>query len=223
MRHLVALLAHGSPDQRSAAAARELATRVAGELPEADVRCAFLDNDEPSLEQLVRGAQPNGVTVVPLFLNDAFHARVDVPAAVAAAREHCDAITVTDSLAHQPSLIAWLDGRLPTGVPVVMATAGTRDESAQAQLRKLAAAWASTRGTDVRVAYASMAEPTVGQALEELGPSAAVAAYLLFPGTLVDRIEAEASGRAITPPLAGSAALVEVIAALAAGARPAQP
>ena len=214
-RRLVALLAHGSPDPRSSAAARELAVQVGGLLPEARVEAAFLDHDEPTLAQLVESVAPTDVRVVPLFLNDAFHARVDVPAAVDAAREHCPIITVTASLADRQAVFDWMDSRLPAGAPVVMATAGTRNADAQQQLCDQAQRWSEQRGTEVVVAYATMAQPTIDEALTQLGPSAAVATYVLFPGSIADRIAAHAGpGHPVTPPLCEAPTLPAVVASL---------
>lgn len=207
----IVLLAHGSPDPRSSAAARELASAVGIARPGFTVEVAFLDNDEPSLEGLVTRAPAQQVVVVPMFLSSAFHARVDVPAAVEQARQHCPAITVTDPLGHDPRIRRWVDEQLPIGMPLVMATAGTRNADAQVELADIASTWALERETAVVLAYAAMAEPSVAAASAVVAWQGAVAAYVLFPGIIDDRIGAAAGGLPTSRPLCACPALVDVI------------
>ena len=66
---LAVLLAHGSPDPRSALAVRAAAAAVEVLLGGARVEVAFLDHDRPTLADVV-GDAPEGheVTVLPLLL-----------------------------------------------------------------------------------------------------------------------------------------------------------
>ena len=77
--------------------------------------------------------------------------------------------------------------------------------AAQQQLALLAKEWSASRGTDVVVAHAAMAEPDVATALATLerdrGALPVVASYVLFPGVLHDRITAAAGGLEASPPL----------------------
>lgn len=208
---LIALLAHGSPDPRSSAAAHDLAVRVQQELTADTVAACFLDHDAPSLAALVRQHEPSHVIVVPLFLSSAFHLTVDVPLAIEAAREHCTDIACAAPLAHDPRLRRWLDAQLPTGIPVVMATAGTRNTQAQAELAKVAIDWATERTTEVVLSYAAMAEPSVTDAMFATKEPLAVASYVLFPGVIDDRIREAAAGRPVSRPLGECPVLVEII------------
>ena len=76
-------VAHGSRDPRSAASIHALLDVVRSLRPELDVRGAFLDLCAPRLSDVLRGP----AVVVPLLLGKAFHARVDVPAAVVVTRQ----------------------------------------------------------------------------------------------------------------------------------------
>jgi sirohydrochlorin ferrochelatase len=208
----VILLSHGSPDPRAQDAAIELARSVEANLVSGRVHCAFLQHGR-SLTEVCDSLATHGigrVVVVPAFVTPAFHVRIDVPAAVAAAHESSGIrIDVTDPIGADAALITALDDLLPPG-PVVLAVAGTRDEHAQQSLDDVAVAWSSRRGHAVTVAHASQGSPTVAAALES-SADATVAAFVLFPGKLPDRISAAAAGRFITPPLSQLPATTEAV------------
>lgn len=210
----VILLGHGSPDPRAAAALRTLAREVARQRPETRVEVAFLDHDDPGLTGLaieLAWAGYGSAVVVPAFLSTAFHVRVDVPDAVAAAERSSGLrLVVAEPIGPDPALLDLLDGQLPDG-PVVLACAGTRDEPALAGLRDLARQWADRRGGPVELAYASSGgatPPDVATALAWLeadGTRASVASFTLLPGVLPDRIAAAAADRVCTAPFGAGA------------------
>ena len=78
-------LAHGSRDPRAAEAIAELMQAVADLRPGLRTSSAFLDLSHPDLPEAVRALTTPSAVVVPLLFAQAFHARVDVPEAVAAA------------------------------------------------------------------------------------------------------------------------------------------
>jgi sirohydrochlorin ferrochelatase len=213
----VILLSHGSPDPRAAVAARRLADEVENRLRGERVHCAFLQFG-PSLADVCASLADQGITeavVVPAFLTPAFHVRVDVPAAIDAAREGTGmALRVADPIGADAALVDALDDELPPG-PVVLAVAGTADADADANLRRIARGWAERRGDRVMVAHASQGRPNVAEALiameAEASERASVAALVLFPGRLPDRIAAAAGQRTVTAPLFSSPALVDVV------------
>ena len=94
---------------------------------------------------------------------------------------------------------------LPPDLGIVLASAGSSDPAAQAQLHRLAAAWSATRGTETVCAFASAARPTVAEAaaaLRERGlHRVAVATCFLAPGLLADRVAGQAreAGAAVSP------------------------
>jgi sirohydrochlorin ferrochelatase len=205
----VILLGHGSPDLRAAAGLRRLASSVQERLDGVRVEPAFLDHNIPDLSDACRWLVEDGHTdavVVPAFLSTAFHVRSDVPGAVAAARaESGITLTTAEALGPDPSLLAAIEGELPARRPVVLAAAGTTDTRAQAALDRVARRWSTTRGTEVAVAYASIAAPDVVSAIEDLrdrtGQEPAVASFVLFDGVLPDRIRTAAGVLACSPPL----------------------
>src|SRR5690349_19679646 len=81
-------LAHGSRDPRSAQTITALVDEVKAMRPDLRVEKAFLDLSKPSFQTVVDRLVKKGVeeiVVVPLLLTEAFHAKVDVPEAVAEA------------------------------------------------------------------------------------------------------------------------------------------
>lgn len=81
---------HGSRDPRSAATVSAVLDAVAAARPGRPVRAAFLDLNAPSVEQVLDAVAAAGhrhAVVVPLLLGSAFHARVDLPGLLAAARQ----------------------------------------------------------------------------------------------------------------------------------------
>lgn len=203
------LIAHGSPDPRAARCTSILADRVQDDWREGPVVAAFIEHDEPRLDEAVRRLELSSerdIIVVPLLLSRAFHGRVDVPAAVAAARATSQAeIACADVIGADERLLPALDRALPTAAPVVLAVAGTRDAGAQHDFDALAAKWSMLRGTPVIVGHASQAEPDIATAIDAIetmsGTEAAIASFVLFDGVLPDRIRVAGGNRCVTPPL----------------------
>lgn len=206
------LLAHGSPDPRSAQAVRAAAEEVGARLPGHEVVAAFLDHDEPRLPDAV-GEDDADVVVLPLLLSAAFHARVDVPAAVAALERP---VTLLEPLGHPvdvlDALLAPLDG------PVVVVAAGTRVDEERAAFAAAVAHAADRTSTDARAAFATGPGPSVADALV---PGAAVLPWLLAPGRLLDAVVAGSGAHAVVggPLLEVPAMLDEVARRLAADER----
>ncbi|WP_431729888.1 sirohydrochlorin chelatase [Verrucosispora sp. TAA-831] len=227
------LVAHGSRDPRAAEAIRALARAVSAARPGTPVLPSWLDHTEPGPTEALRGLAAAGhsrAVLVPLLLTAAYHRRVDIPAAVAAARESGPpiAVTVTDVLGpvgHRVDreLLTALGRRLDEAEPgrfdaVVLAAAGTRDASARASVGRVARELGVTLGTPARVSYASAAPPAVGAAVARLrGRGArrvAVAAYFLAPGLFHDAVAVaarEAGAVAVAAPLTDAPELVELV------------
>ena len=215
--HDVILLAHGSPDPRALQAAHELASAVEAEHAAARVHCAFLDHGPPLtevVEQLALAGTRRAI-VVPAFLSNAFHVRVDVPREATAAAERTGVeLVVTMPIGMDGALIQELDEMLPDG-PVTLAIAGTRDPDATAHLERVADRWSRRRAAPVVLAHASIGAPTVPEALAALEGNgrtqASVVSFVLFPGVLPDRIAAEAGERFVTEPLYRTPATVSIV------------
>lgn len=209
-RPLVAV-AHGSRDPRSAATVTELVDVVRGLRPSADVRLSFLDLSAPRLADVLGSVGPEAV-VVPLLLGSAFHARVDVPGAVGAARRRRPALDarIADVLGPDPRLESAVLRRLAqagvsSGDPetgVVLAAAGSSHAPANALIADVADRWARESGwAGVVPAFAAATSPTVPEAIARLRAQGArriaVGSWFLAPGLLPDRVAAQA--RAVDP------------------------
>ncbi|QOC95166.1 sirohydrochlorin chelatase [Micromonospora craniellae] len=227
------LVAHGSRDPRAAEATRALARAVSTARPGPPVLASWLDHTEPGPTEALRGLAVAGhsrAILVPLLLTAAYHRRVDIPAAVAAAEESDPPIgvAVTDVLGPvghhvDGALLAALRRRLDEAEPgrfdaVVLAAAGTRDASARASVGRVARALGVALGTPTRVSYASAAPPAVGAAVARLrtrgARRVAVAAYLLAPGLFHDAVAVaarEAGAVAVAAPLTDAPELVELV------------
>lgn len=221
-------VAHGSRDPRSAATVAELVGRVRDRHPGFDVRLSFLDLSAPRLDAILAGVE--SAVVVPLLLGRAFHAKVDVPGAVAeavAARPWLD-VTTADVLGPDERLErAALHRLATTGVEVtdpdtgvVLAAAGSAHGAANAAVADVAARWARRyRWAGVEPAFACAAEPTVPQAVARLRDGGArrvaVASWFLAPGLLPDKVSRQAreSGAAVlAEPLGADDGVADLIA-----------
>ncbi|GAA3294743.1 cobalamin biosynthesis protein CbiX [Dactylosporangium vinaceum] len=210
----VLLVAHGSSDPRAAAATRALARAVAAQRPGLDVRCAFLDHAGPRPgEQLASFAAlgHRAATVVPLLLTNAYHGRFDLPAALDQARADTDLdITATEVLgAGAPALLLSALRRLLPPVDydgVVLAAAGTRDDTARHSVDEAAAALGATLAVPCAAAYASASPITGAVAVAALRAQGcrriAVSSYFLAPGKLHDIVVASAVQAGALEPVA---------------------
>lgn len=203
-------VAHGSRDPRSARVVTAAVAAIRAHRPDLDVRLCFLDLTAPSVEQVVDAVAAEGhstAVVVPLLLGSAFHARVDLPGILAAARARHPQLTLvqSDVLGHDHRLVdAVRDRIVATGVGiddsatgVVLAAVGSSDARANERTRRLAPVLtAGTRWADATVCFATSAEPTVAQAVSQLRSRGVerivIAPWFLAPGRLTDRLGAAA-------------------------------
>lgn len=206
------VLAHGSRDRRSTDTADALITRLGRHRPGLVVEAAFLDLAEPRLDAVVDRLVAEGhrdPVVVPLLLSDAFHATVDVPAAVqaAVARHPGTTVALAPPLGPDPALLDAVDRRLRAGRTevdgLVLVTAGSSVPGAVEAASALAEEWGERAGLPAVAAFVSSAVPTVAQAVGLLRDRGAgrvgVGLLLLAPGVLPDRAvaDAEAAGAAV--------------------------
>jgi sirohydrochlorin ferrochelatase len=231
-------VAHGSRDPRSAATIAALVDEVRRQRPELDVRLSFLDLSTPRLPDVLAAVAADGhseAVVVPLLLGNAFHAKVDLPGAVARAARRYPRLrlTVSEVLGRtgggEPRLADAALRRLaeaagPLDDPdlgVVLAATGSSHASANAAVHRLAASWARQHPWRAGCvpAFATALSPTVVEAVEQLRAAGAgriaVAGWFLAPGLLPRRIGR--SALALDPsiqlaaPLGPDAAVAEVV------------
>ncbi|MFJ3926778.1 sirohydrochlorin chelatase [Streptomyces sp. NPDC090022] len=220
MRPVLLVIAHGSRDPRHAATVHALTGRVRALRPGLRVETAYLDFNAPSVPQVLAALYASGVREVvalPLLLTRAFHAKADIPAALAESCARLPGLTVhqAEVLGPSPLLTAALERRLreaglteadrsTTGV--VLASAGSTDPEAIAVIAEIAREWRHTGWCAVRPAFASAVLPRTEDAVRALRAEGvrrvAVAPYVLAPGRLPDRI-AEGARAAGADVLAG--------------------
>ncbi len=208
-------LAHGSRDPRSAAMIEDLVGEVRRCAPGLDVRAAFLDLSAPRLFDVLAGLYAQGhreAVVVPLLLGSAYHARVDIPGALARAAHRFPLLNLrtADVLGPDPRLAdavllrlreAGVDLDDPT-VGVVLAGAGSSHAPANRAVAEVARGLARrTNWAGVIAAFAAAADPDVPSAMATLrargARGIALGSWFLAPGRLPDRVIAQA--RALDP------------------------
>jgi sirohydrochlorin ferrochelatase len=200
------LTAHGSADPRSAVTTHAVADQIRRQRPGLDVRVAFCEKSTPNLRDVLTGLDGPAV-VTPLLLASAFHARVDIPAIIAAAGAD---VLVADTLGEDPRLVRVLRQRLSEAAPagdrrdtgVLVVAVGSSHTEANAATDTLAEALAHrSRWAGVRVAYATGPAPSVQSGIEELRELGAkqvtLAPWFVAHGRITDRIAAIASAQGL--------------------------
>jgi sirohydrochlorin ferrochelatase len=220
-------VAHGSRDPRSAATITALLDVVRAQRPDLDVRAAFLELSAPRLPDVLAALAAEGhrdAVIVPLLLGSAYHARVDLPGLVAEAHARLPrlALSVSEVLGPDERLATVALRQLAaTGVSlddpslgVVLAGAGSSHAPANAAVAAVASSWA--RRFRVLPAFASMADPSVPDAVASLRAGGArriaVASWFIAPGRLPDKVAALAGPDALTAePLGPAPELASVV------------
>ncbi len=233
-------LAHGSRDPRSARAVRALVDEVRAFRPDLRVEPAFLDLCEPSFAVVVDRLARCGVeevVVVPLLLTQAYHAKVDVPSAVAAAMADHEGLRIRASgvLGLETTLLDVLDRRMRVALrtsrvreldALVLAAAGSSDPLANQAVARLARQWGARHRLPTSAAYASSSPPATGEAVRAFRAQGrrhvAVGSLFLAPGHLPDRaaeLALEAGAVAVADPLGADPEIARtVLARYAVGA-----
>ena len=215
-------LAHGSRDPRSAATINALVAEIRAQRPDLRVECAFLELSRPSFHTVVDRLVKAGydeIVVVPLLLTEAYHAKVDVPSAVAevTAKHPTVKVRATSILGLEACFLEVLDERLRAALSaarvreldaLVLAAAGSSDPLANQTVARLARIWGAHHRLPVTAAYASSTPPATGEAVRAFRGEGrrhiAVASLFLAPGFLPDRaaeLALEAGAVAVSEPL----------------------
>lgn len=225
-------LAHGSRDPRSARTIEALVDQVRRTRPDLRIEQAFLDHAKPAFPTVVRRLVRAGfdeIVVVPLLLTEAFHARVDVPAAVAEAQSAHEGLRIraTDVLGLEACFLQVLDERMRAALKdarvreldaLVLAGAGSSDPLANQAVARLARVWGTHHKLPVTAAFASAAPPAAGEAVRAFRAEGrrhvAVASLFLAPGFLPDRVRElglEAGAVAVSEPLGAHPEVARIV------------
>ena len=232
-------LAHGSRDPRSAASITALVDAVRSMRPDLKVERAILDLSKPSLDTVIDrlSRKHEEIVVVPLLLTEAYHAKVDVPSAIAAAQARHPEVRIraTPILGLEARFLEVLDLRMREALAsarareldaLVLAAAGSSDPLANQSVARLARLWGSHHKLPVTAAFASTSPPATGEAVRAFRKEGrrhiAVASLFLAPGFLPDRaaeLALEAGAVAVSEPLGAHPEIARtVLARYAVGA-----
>lgn len=210
MTRALLIVGHGTRDEAGQAECAELVERVRALRPSLRTELGYLELCPPpiadSMDQLVADGIID-VTVVPLVLLAAGHAKGDVPAAVARARLEHPGVTfrygrplgihsdVLEVAADRIRTAATPGQEDRTGVAVV--GRGSSDPDANGDLVKIARMlWEGRSWHTVEPGFVSLAAPSVPATLQRLVTLGAeqlvLHSYFLFTGVLERRIRAQA-------------------------------
>lgn len=196
---------HGtrSPEGRAAITALVAGIRIL--LPEVAVVPAFVDVEEPRIDEVVdRVAASGPAVVVPLLLSTGFHTGVDIAGAV---RPHPH-VVAAPPLGPHALLVDVLAARLveaglDDGDAVVLAAAGSSDPSAETDVLEMAGMLAARLRREVRAGFAAGTEPRIDHAVAAARTAGArrvvAASYVLAPGHFARVIAAAGADRTTTP------------------------
>ena len=207
------LVAHGTRNPHGVNVIAEIADLVGKRI--GTVRTAFVDVLGPTPSEVIADADRHAV-LVPAFLASGYHVRRDIPEHVAASGGR-DTI-ITRALGPDPAIAAVARLRLieagwRPGDAVVLAAAGSSDQSACGQVHLAARQLESLIGGHIEVGFITTASPTVPEAIaraRRTGRRVVVASYLLAPGLFHQRLETYGA-EAVSAPLGADPRIVDLI------------
>jgi sirohydrochlorin ferrochelatase len=210
-------VAHGTRDERGTAAVRALLDQVRTMRPELPVIESYVEITPPSLAAVLTRLDRTAV-VVPLLLGAGYHAKIDVPRAIAKTSAQAVAAAalgphslLVDALLDRLSEAGWQDGDT-----LVLAAAGSSDPAGRSDARLTAQVLAERVGAWVTTAYLSAARPTLAEAVEAIRRTStpdrriAVAPYLLAPGYFYDQVT-EVAADVVAAPLGAHPAVAQLV------------
>lgn len=210
MTSALLIVGHGTRDAAGQAECDELVAEVRRARPGLRVGLGYLELCPPPITDTIEELVADGVTditIVPLVLLAAGHAKGDIPAAVVRARQQHPGVTFRYGapLGIHPHVLAASDARLEEAVPeplrertaVVVIGRGTSDPDANGDLAKIARLlWEGRPWPLVEPGFVSLADPSVPAVLDRvrrLGAERVVVhPYFLFTGVLERRIREQA-------------------------------
>ncbi|UYK41376.1 sirohydrochlorin chelatase [Microbacterium terricola] len=210
---------HGTRSLAGRAAIGALVDQVRALLPAVEVAEAFVDVQDPRVEEVVDrtvAGSDGPVVVVPLLLSTGFHTRVDIARAVS---RHPGRAVAAPALGPNDLLALVLESRLAALDPgaddaLILAAAGSTDPAAAADVAAMAARLSECLRMPVSAAYAAGADPRISAAVSAARAAGAarviVASYVLAPGYFADEIAA-CGADAVTAPLAPDLRIAGVV------------
>ncbi|MCG8585131.1 MAG: sirohydrochlorin chelatase [Pirellulales bacterium] len=206
------IVGHGTRDVAGCEEFRTTARAVAARLSQFAVEPCFLELAEPTIEEAVARLAAGGVeelSVLPLLLFAAGHAKDDIPRAVEAAiassglvlsqpatmLSHlgCNQTLVELSHLRYEETLRRSSGQPDADTTLVMVGRGSRDEDATREMHAFAKLRSNRSGIQqTEVCFVAMAEPAIRDCLERVSKGASsrvvIQPHLLFQGQLLERI-----------------------------------
>jgi sirohydrochlorin cobaltochelatase len=206
------LVGHGTRDERGRAEFHQMADSLRQRLPEVRIEACFLELAEPSIVHGVRQLVAGGVreiVVLPMMLFAAGHVKRDIPLAVSAAMNECNAVLPVQHASHlschervlelasqrfiaAAKSIKHFESRAAT---LLLVGRGSKDEEAIAEMHRFAAALAERVSVArVHVGFMAMARPSLADALTLAAADpdcrqVIVQPHLLFHGELLEQLK----------------------------------
>lgn len=215
------IIGHGTEEARGRAQFARLAELVASRAPQAMVEGCFLEFAAPDIaagfERLYeRGARD--ITVAPLLLFAAGHAKQDIPQQIAAAQSRRPGVAIrqVECLNCAAPLVELSTKRFHEALGsraevstdrtlLLFVGRGSKDADATAEMQRFARLREEqTPVGRVEIGYMAMSEPSLEESLRTVASlpftRVIVQPHLLFPGKLTDRMEAQVALLAATQP-----------------------
>lgn len=199
---------HGTSDLDGRAAIAGQIDLIRQAVPDAAVERAFVDVEEPAIDDVVGAHSADApVVVVPLLLSTGFHTNVDIARAVAA---HPGRAVAAPALGPHALLADVLHDRLAEAgagpdEAVVLAAAGSSDPAAAVDVATMASLLSARLDAPVEIGFAAGAGPRIADIVQrvraERGGRVAIASYVLAPGHFA-RVIANTGDDLVTAPLA---------------------
>lgn len=206
---------HGTRFQEGRDAIHALIAQVQQLLPETPIAEAFVDVQEPSIDDVVASVDGPAV-IVPLLLSAGFHTGIDI---ARAARTREDVVAAAP-LGPHPLLAETLVARLEeaglrAGDHVVLAAAGSSRPEAAVHVERMRDLLAPLIPNPVTVGYAAGADPRIATAVASARAAGAervvAASYVLAPGYFANEVAA-AGADVVTAPIGPDERIAQVIA-----------
>jgi sirohydrochlorin cobaltochelatase len=202
------LVGHGTRDSHGADEFQQVASCVQQLLPKIDVQPAFIETLEPNIVDGVQQLVARGVdtvTVTPLLLFAAGHAKRDIPDAVSTAKRKFVQTTIKQAqhLGCHPKLLqlsaercreAEKVRRPPNGETIVVLVGrGSSDPHTVTEMKAFAAQrQLLTPSTPITTAFVALATPSLDEVVADVRrrriPFVVVQPHLLFSGAMVDKL-----------------------------------
>jgi sirohydrochlorin cobaltochelatase len=216
------LVGHGTRSRIGVDQFLALTREVAHRLDNVAVEPAFLELQKPDIGDAMARLTDRGVgelTVMPLLLLAAGHAKEDIPQAVRAAQHALDnghmRVTHAAHLGCHPSIVKLSIRRCeqalefkphvpPEQCCLLIVGRGSSDQSAVTEMHQFARVRHERSGLQTQVAFLAMARPLLDEHLAALAAwrfhRIIVQPHLLFDGELADSLRAQVAARAKQSP-----------------------